>query len=126
MTPAAPTTSAVTAAARLFDAYRDAIGRLQSGLDANFENAVQMMLDTTGHVVVCGMGKSGLIGAETTVLTGNNRTDQQGREGIQAFQLVVPLGIHGTDRPIVSVVESDRPLHPSQTTPHRHAEVGNH
>jgi arabinose-5-phosphate isomerase len=73
MTPAAPTTSAVTAAARLFDAYRDAIGRLQSGLDAKFENAVQMMLDTTGHVVVCGMGKSGLIGrkiAATLASTG--------------------------------------------------------
>ena len=73
MTPAAPTTSAVTAAARLFDTYRDAIGRLQSGLGANFENAVQMMLDTTGHVVVCGMGKSGLIGrkiAATLASTG--------------------------------------------------------
>ena len=73
MTPAAVTTSAVTAAAKLLDAYRDAIARLRSGLDANFENAVQMMLDTTGHVVVCGMGKSGLIGrkiAATLASTG--------------------------------------------------------
>ena len=73
MTPAAPPTSAVTAAAKLLDAYRDALARLRSGLDANFENAVQMMLDTTGHVVVCGMGKSGLIGrkiAATLASTG--------------------------------------------------------
>jgi arabinose-5-phosphate isomerase len=73
MTPAAPPTSAVTAAGKLFDAYRDAIARLRLGLDANFENAVQMMLDTTGHVVVCGMGKSGLIGrkiAATLASTG--------------------------------------------------------
>jgi arabinose-5-phosphate isomerase len=73
MTLAAPPTSAVTAAAKLLDAYRDAIARLRSGLDANFENAVQMMLDTTGHVVVCGMGKSGLIGrkiAATLASTG--------------------------------------------------------
>ncbi len=73
MTPAAVTTSAVTVAAKLLDAYRDAIARLRSGLDANFENAVQMMLDTTGHVVVCGMGKSGLIGrkiAATLASTG--------------------------------------------------------
>ena len=73
MTPAAPPTSAVTAAAKLLDAYRDAIARLRLGLDANFENAVQMMLDTTGHVVVCGMGKSGLIGrkiAATLASTG--------------------------------------------------------
>ncbi len=73
MTPAAPPTSAVTAAAKLLDAYRDALTRLRLGLDANFENAVQMMLDTSGHVVVCGMGKSGLIGrkiAATLASTG--------------------------------------------------------
>lgn len=65
--------SAVSAASRLLDAYRAAIVRLQDGLGADFEAAVEMMLDTNGHVVVCGMGKSGLIGrkiAATLASTG--------------------------------------------------------
>ncbi len=62
MTLAASKTSAVTAATKLLDAYCDAIAHLKSGLDSSFESAVEMMLDTTGHIVVCGMGKSGLIG----------------------------------------------------------------
>ncbi len=73
MTSAASKTPAVTTAAKLLDAYLDAIARLQLALDASFENAVQMMLDTKGHVVVCGMGKSGLIGrkiAATLASTG--------------------------------------------------------
>ena len=73
MTSAASKTPAVTTAAKLLDAYLDAIARLRLGLDASFENAVQMMLDTKGHVVVCGMGKSGLIGrkiAATLASTG--------------------------------------------------------
>lgn len=73
MTSAASKTPAVTTAAKLLDAYLDSIARLRLGLDASFENAVQMMLDTKGHVVVCGMGKSGLIGrkiAATLASTG--------------------------------------------------------
>ncbi len=73
MTSVAFKTPAVTTAAKLFDAYLDSISRLRLGLDASFENAVQMMLDTKGHVVVCGMGKSGLIGrkiAATLASTG--------------------------------------------------------
>ena len=63
----------VPAARRLFTAYGDAITRLDNALGAPFEAAVEMILATSGHVVVCGMGKSGLIGrkiAATLASTG--------------------------------------------------------
>jgi len=65
--------SAVAAAGRLLDAYQDAIARLKLGFGAAFEDAVGMMLESSGHIVVCGMGKSGLIGrkiAATLASTG--------------------------------------------------------
>ena len=63
----------VPAARRLFAAYGDAITRLDSALGKPFAAAVEMILATSGHVVVCGMGKSGLIGrkiAATLASTG--------------------------------------------------------
>ena len=39
-----------------------AIEDVLSRLDGNFERAVELLLGCTGRVVVCGMGKSGLIG----------------------------------------------------------------
>jgi len=63
----------VPAARRLFAAYGDAISRLDEALGVPFEAAVEMILGTSGHVVVCGMGKSGLIGrkiAATLASTG--------------------------------------------------------
>lgn len=64
---------AITAAQELFTAYHEALTRLEKGLGDGFSAAVDMMLDTTGHVVVCGMGKSGLVGrkiAATLASTG--------------------------------------------------------
>ena len=64
---------AITAAKGLFTAYHEAMTRLENGLGSNFSAAVDMMLDTNGHVVVCGMGKSGLVGrkiAATLASTG--------------------------------------------------------
>ena len=61
------------AARRLLAAYGNAITRLDNALGAPFEAAVEMILATSGHVVVCGMGKSGLIGrkiAATLASTG--------------------------------------------------------
>ena len=69
----APGLAPVAAARGLFTAYRDAIGHLDAALGKPFEDAVGMLLGTTGHVVVCGMGKSGLIGrkiAATLASTG--------------------------------------------------------
>ncbi|MDA9929870.1 KpsF/GutQ family sugar-phosphate isomerase [Alphaproteobacteria bacterium] len=65
--------SAISAARSLFDAYRSAIGRLDDALGPPFVVAVDLILAASGHVVVCGMGKSGLIGrkiAATLASTG--------------------------------------------------------
>ena len=44
------------------ETYRAAIKRFMDGLDDGFSNAVDMLFDTPGHVIVSGMGKSGLFG----------------------------------------------------------------
>lgn len=65
--------SAISAAHSLFDAYRGAITRLDDALGPPFAAAVDLVMGATGHVVVCGMGKSGLIGrkiAATLASTG--------------------------------------------------------
>ena len=46
----------------LADTYKSAIYRLVNHLDQRFDSAVDMMLRSTGQVIVCGMGKSGLFG----------------------------------------------------------------
>ena len=46
----------------LANTYKSAIDRLINHLDQRFDNAVDMMLQSTGQVIVCGMGKSGLFG----------------------------------------------------------------
>lgn len=64
---------AITAARGLLTAYGDAILRLDQALGAPFAAAVDLILGAGGHVVVCGMGKSGLIGrkiAATLASTG--------------------------------------------------------
>ena len=42
--------------------YKDGIDRFLSNITNDFDIAVQLILDTKGHVVVSGMGKSGHIG----------------------------------------------------------------
>lgn len=67
------TPSAISSARSLFAAYRDAIVGLDNGLGEGFSAAVDLMLGADGHIVICGMGKSGLIGrkiAATLASTG--------------------------------------------------------
>lgn len=49
-------------AKRVFDIEADAILYLKSLLDSDFSGSVDAILKTQGRVVICGMGKSGLIG----------------------------------------------------------------
>lgn len=49
-------------AKRVFDIESDAILYLKSMLDNDFSGSVEAILNTQGRVVICGMGKSGLIG----------------------------------------------------------------
>ena len=53
---------AITSARQMGEIYKTAIDRFIAGLDDNFSRAVDMMMQTSNHVIVCGMGKSGLFG----------------------------------------------------------------
>jgi len=52
---------AIASARRVFQIEADAVGALADKIDANFERAVEHLLNSRGRAVVCGMGKSGII-----------------------------------------------------------------
>ena len=56
------TKNVISSAKILLTAYRKALVGLEDGLGEEFAKAVDVMQESTGHVVVCGMGKSGIIG----------------------------------------------------------------
>lgn len=60
-------------AKKVFDLEASAITQLKQKLDHNFSNSVSAIIKSTGKVIICGMGKSGLIGqkiAATLASTG--------------------------------------------------------
>lgn len=65
----------------------EALLNLEASIDQAFEQAVQMILNTTGRVVVTGMGKSGLIGQKIASTMAST--------GTPAFFLHPAEGIHG-------------------------------
>lgn len=48
--------------AEMFATYKAALDRLEAGIGADFDQAVALIADNPGHLIVCGMGKSGLVG----------------------------------------------------------------
>ena len=56
------TRKVIRSAKALLAAYRQALVGLEEGLGKEFAQAVDLMKASAGHVVVCGMGKSGIIG----------------------------------------------------------------
>ena len=46
----------------MFATYKAALDRLEAGIGADFDQAVALIADNPGHLIVCGMGKSGLVG----------------------------------------------------------------
>ena len=57
----------------MFATYRSALDRLEAGFGTAFDEAVEMIATAQGHLIVCGMGKSGLVGrkiAATLASTG--------------------------------------------------------
>ncbi len=46
----------------MFNTYRAALNKLEQGLDSRFDEAVSLISNTAQHVIICGMGKSGLVG----------------------------------------------------------------
>ena len=53
---------AISTALNLTKTYKIAIERLEGLLGKNFESAVEAIHNSNSHIVVCGMGKSGLVG----------------------------------------------------------------
>ena len=53
---------AIRTALSLTKAYKLAIERLEKMLGVEFVSAVDLMNNASGHIVICGMGKSGLVG----------------------------------------------------------------
>lgn len=49
-------------AQRVFDIEAQALLNLKQLIDDNFDNSINAIIETQGRVVICGMGKSGLIG----------------------------------------------------------------
>ena len=46
----------------MFATYRAALNKLEDGLDSRFDEVVSIISNTAQHVIICGMGKSGLVG----------------------------------------------------------------
>ncbi len=46
----------------MFSTYHAALTKLENGLDECFEQSVNVISQTGQHVIICGMGKSGLVG----------------------------------------------------------------
>lgn len=79
--------STIAIAKRVLDIEAKAVKALKANLDGDFSKAVELILSTTGKVVVSGMGKSGIIGqkiASTLASTGTS-----------AFFLHPAEGVHG-------------------------------
>lgn len=74
-------------ARRVIRVEAEALLNLEASIDQAFEQAVQMILNTTGRVVVTGMGKSGLIGQKIASTMAST--------GTPAFFLHPAEGIHG-------------------------------
>ena len=68
------TSDANATAQQLFAAYRDAISGLSGNLGDAFDKAVEMMRDNAGHVVVSGIGKSGIIGRKISATLASTGT----------------------------------------------------
>ena len=74
-------------ARKVIQAEAAAVAALAERLDSSFEKAVQMILASSGRVVVSGMGKSGLVGQKIASTMAST--------GTPAFFLHPAEGIHG-------------------------------
>ena len=68
------TNQVIASAKTLFSAYREALTGLEAGLGSDFSKTVELMKASTGHVVVCGMGKSGIIGRKISATLASTGT----------------------------------------------------
>jgi arabinose-5-phosphate isomerase len=68
------TNKVIASAKTLFSAYREALTALEAGLGDAFSKTVDLMQASTSHVVVCGMGKSGIIGRKISATLASTGT----------------------------------------------------
>jgi arabinose-5-phosphate isomerase len=68
------TNQVIASAKTLFSAYREALTDLEAGLGLDFSKTVDLMKASNGHVVVCGMGKSGIIGRKISATLASTGT----------------------------------------------------
>ena len=71
----------------LCDSYKDGIDRFLNGISDEFNKAVNLILETKGHVVVSGMGKSGHVGRKISATLAST--------GTPSFFLHPAEAIHG-------------------------------
>jgi arabinose-5-phosphate isomerase len=93
---------------------RDALDRLLGAIDEAFDRAVELILATTGTVIVCGMGKSGHVGrkiSSTLVSTGTASAFLHPAEGfhgdvgiVTARDVVLAISNSGTNRELNDLV----------------------
>jgi len=77
--------SIIAEAKRVIQVEADALQAMAARIDSSFERAVDLILASKGRVVVCGMGKSGLVGqkiASTMASTGTPALFLHPAEGI--------------------------------------------
>ncbi len=79
--------SNILIAKELCNSYVDAIERFSSNISNSFDKAVNLILSCSGHVVVCGMGKSGHIGRKISATLAST--------GSPSFFLHPAEAIHG-------------------------------
>ena len=71
----------------MFSTYHAALTKLEIGLDERFEQSVNVISQTGQHVIICGMGKSGLVGRKIAATLSST--------GTAAFFLHPAEAIHG-------------------------------
>ena len=64
----------LTAISEMFRVYHSALDVLESRLDGAFDAAVSAIADHDGTVIVCGMGKSGLVGRKISATLSSTGT----------------------------------------------------
>ena len=105
---------AIHTALSLTKAYKLAIERLEKMLGDEFISAVDLMNNASGHIVVCGMGKSGLVGrkiSSTLASTGTPSIFLHPAEAIhgdlgkvQANALVLLISFSGETGEILTLI----------------------
>lgn len=64
----------IASARRVFDIESKSVADLSERLDENYSRAVQTILKSRGRVIVCGMGKSGIIGRKLSATLSSTGT----------------------------------------------------